>query len=328
MKSTSKIIIGRETLERISRRSLGRGLAGSREITQGWFNTIHLLELEDGSRAVLKVSPPPGFATMRYEKDIMSAEVAVHRRLAEAGLCVPRVLADSPEGEFIGHHWFIMDYLDGKPLGELRRKLPRRARDLIDEEVAAQSAAVNGIGGTRFGRWRKDGTASTSWAESFLAMVEDLFADARDRSVGLPAGEAELRALFGAARPALELVKSPRLVLWDLHDGNVIARVAPPGLLGFIDTDRALWGDPLLEFYFRRIARVSPAWLAAYKKNAGDGEGELDGEGARVRSALYEVYLGLVMVIETAYRQYSKAHDAMVRLYCAASLSGLRKALR
>ena len=83
MKSTSKIIIERETLERISRQSLGQGLAGSREITQGWFNTIHLLELEDGSRAVLKVSPPPGFATMRYEKDIMTAETTS----ARAPLC-------------------------------------------------------------------------------------------------------------------------------------------------------------------------------------------------------------------------------------------------
>jgi Predicted aminoglycoside phosphotransferase len=328
MDSASKIVIERGTLGRISEKYLGRGIAGSYEIEEGWFNTIHVLELEDGRRAVLKVSPPPSFVVLRYERDILATEVAVHRRLAEAGLLAPKVLAYSPEGDFIGHPWFIMDYLEGEPLMRLRRKLSRRARDAIDGQVATQAAAVNGILGERFGRWREDQTASASWPESFLAMVEELFEDARDKQVGLPRPEAEVRSLIESARPALETVKEPRLVLWDLHDGNVIARADPPTMVGFLDTDRALWGDPLMEFYFRKLSFASQAWRSAYAEASLERGGPVDAdERASTRCALYELYLALVMVIESAYRGYGLVHRAWTRAYCARAIGGLDRAL-
>src|SRR5690348_11046633 len=105
MQSTSKIVIDTATLVRLAQKHLGKTLVNSREITDGWFNTIHILELADGSKAVLKVSPPPAFDAMRYERNIMATEVAVHRHLEQKGLLVPRVLVDCPDGDGLGHAW-------------------------------------------------------------------------------------------------------------------------------------------------------------------------------------------------------------------------------
>jgi hypothetical protein len=185
----------------------------SREITEGWFNTIHILELDDGTRAVLKVSPPPTFQAMRYERDILSTEVAVLRYLAEAGLRVPRVLADCPDGDGLGHAWFIMEHLEGTAWDRLRKSCPPSRCHDVDAAIAQQSALVNQIQGERFGRWQNDHCSSDSWATSFLSMVDDLFADARDKSVHLPRSEAALRELFLRARAEFDEVKVPRLVL-------------------------------------------------------------------------------------------------------------------
>jgi aminoglycoside phosphotransferase (APT) family kinase protein len=330
MQSASKIILDMDTLARWSQKHLGKTLVGSREITDGWYNTIHVLELADNSRAVLKVSPPPAFEPMRYERDIMATEVAVHRRLAQAGLRVPHVLADCPDGDGLGHAWFIMEFVEGETWGRLRTSQSPERRAQVDSAIARQSAAVNGIQGERFGRWQEDHCSSSSWATSFQAMVEDLLADARDQSVCLPRSDTALRELVQAARADLDMVRTPRLVLWDLHDGNVIVRPNTLELAGFLDTDRALWGDPLIEFYFRSLANASVAWQDAYRRACAEAGTAYpaDVPGAARRMALYDLYLALVMVIEVAYRGYGAEHEAWVRGFCDRALASCERDCR
>jgi aminoglycoside phosphotransferase (APT) family kinase protein len=153
-------------------------------------------------------------------------------------------------------------------------------------------------------------------------MMDDILADARDKSVRLPRSESALRELVQAARADLDVVKTPQLVLWDLHDSNVIVKRDPLELSGFLDTDRALWGDPLMEFYFRPLANVSAIWQAAYRQ-ACTASGILhpaDTPGAARRMALYDLYLALVMVVEVAYRSFGANHDAWVRGLCDQAL--------
>lgn len=327
MESTSKIGIDGAALERVCRVALGRGLAASREFTGGWFNTIHLLDLDDGTRAVLKVAPPPSFTPMRYERDILATEVAVHRRLAGAGLKVPRILADRPDGEGLGHPYFIMDYLEGEAWSKLRAASTAEQVARIDSDIARQTATVNLLAGDRFGRWRDDHCSHGSWADSFLAMVDDLLADACDKAVVLPRPEAEIRALCAAGRADLERVETPRLVLWDLHDGNVVVDSRGPELSGFLDTDRALWGDPLMEFPFRPLAQATPAWKAAYDQAWRDAGQRLPREtpGAARRLALYDLYLALVMLVEVAYRGFGAEHGAWTRGNCVQALEACAK---
>jgi aminoglycoside phosphotransferase (APT) family kinase protein len=322
MQSASKVHIDTATLAGWSQKHLGKTMVHSRELTEGWFNTIHVLEFADGSRAVLKVSPPPTFEPMRYERDIMATEVAVYRRLAQAGLRAPRVLVECPDGDGLGHAWFIMEFIEGEAWGQLRAsQSPNRCAG-VDAAIGRQAALVNAISGERFGRWRDDHCSSASWAGSFQAMVEDLLADARDKSVRLPRSEMAIREMFQAARAELDVVKTPQLVLWDLHDSNVLVQPDTLELAGFLDTDRALWGDPLMEFYFRSLAQVSAAWKQAYRRMCIEAGATppVETPGAECRLALYDLYLALVMVIEVAYRGYGPEHEAWVRGICNQAL--------
>ena len=66
-----------------------------------------------------------------------------------------------------------------------------------------------------------------------------------------------------AGTPALDEITEPRLVYWDLWDGNVMVDTTTHELTGMLDLERALWGDPLMESQFSPHVD-SPALLAAY----------------------------------------------------------------
>lgn len=321
MQSTSKVTVSTETLGAISTTYLKKELARSKELSQGWYNTIHILEFSDASKACLKISPPSGFQGMRYEKDLLDAELAVHQLLAEKGLKVPGIMAWSRGDDFIGHPWFVYEYLEGEQLGSARGGMEAPALARAEREVARQTARVHGIVGTRFGRWNQDHTAGSSWLESFSAMFFDLLADAQDKQVELPFSRADLEKVLAAAGPALDLVTEPRLVLWDLHDGNVIVDPSSGALVGFLDPDRAVWGDPLFDFYFRTLASAGENWKGEYRKACSDHSmaDVLESPGAPERLALYDLYLDLVMVIEVYFRGFGKEHEAWTRANLARS---------
>lgn len=322
MKSASKVFLDQAMLSHWSEKYLGKRMISSREITDGWFNTIHVLELADDSRVVFKASPSPTFTVMRYESNILAAEVEVYRCLAQAGLCVPHVLVDCRTGDGLGHAWFMMEFIAGQTWAELRKHRSPDQCDRVDASIAQQAARINFIEGERFGRWGEDHCSSPSWATSFLLMVDDLLDDAQDKSVDLPWSEIRLRELFRGARADLDEVLKPQLVLWDLHDANVMVKPDSLELAGFLDPDRALWGDPLMEFYFRALANASDAWKKSYMRacTAAGRVHPLDTPGTARRLALYELYLALVMLIEATFRQYGKEHKAWTRNFCEKAL--------
>jgi aminoglycoside phosphotransferase (APT) family kinase protein len=92
---------------------------------------------------------------------------------------------------------------------------------------------------------------------------------------------------------SLEEITTPRLVHWDLWEGNVFVKEGK--ITGIIDFERAMWGDPLQEYFFR---------LHCYNKSFTDGYGRDLRAEAPVRALLYDIYLYLIMVIETKYRNY------------------------
>jgi aminoglycoside phosphotransferase (APT) family kinase protein len=89
----------------------------------------------------------------------------------------------------------------------------------------------------------------------------------------------------------------PCFVHWDLWDPNVFVDPDSLDVVGVIDFERALWGDPLMEGQF--LSKIGDAaFLDAY------GIPMLSTPGAVSRRLLYDLYLFVIMVVEVAYRHY------------------------
>jgi fructosamine-3-kinase len=140
-------------------------------------------------------------------------------------------------------------------------------------------------------------------------MIESLLQDGERLGVQLPASYEEIRERINILLPVLDEVTQPRLLHWDLWNGNVFVK---DGMItAIIDWERALWGDELMEFYFR-YHEDSPGFHQGYGMPT-------DSPNQRVRKKLYDLYFDLIIVIECYSRKYENqghvqwAHDNFVQ---------------
>ncbi|RCX22654.1 fructosamine-3-kinase [Fontibacillus phaseoli] len=298
MDNAIKRQLSAEDLDVLVGRAFGgeKRIASALELKDGWFNSAYALTFSDGTRSVLKVAPRMEAGMMRYERDVMRAEVDVLHLLKETGsIPVPEVYYY--EAEPGGFEFFFMEFLSGEPYNKAKENLTAEERKVIEAELGRLSRRLNEISGKRFGYYAQEEKQGTDWADVFTDMVAGLLADAKDAQVELPASEVEFRSLLEERRVSLNEVTEPRLVHWDLWDGNLFVKEGR--ITGLIDCERALWGDPLMEYYFRGLfGDNNSAFLSGYGK-----ESFTDAEKERLQ--LYDLYLALILRIECMYRQYS-----------------------
>jgi hypothetical protein len=81
MESVTKTRLTDDVIDQMVKRTFGSGttVLQAAELSDGWFNTAYSIELNDGRGVVLKVSPSDEVRTLRYEANMMEAEVAAMR---------------------------------------------------------------------------------------------------------------------------------------------------------------------------------------------------------------------------------------------------------
>ncbi|WP_377272520.1 phosphotransferase family protein [Peterkaempfera sp. SMS 1(5)a] len=290
------------------------GLVEYTECTDGWFNTVYAVTLTDGREAVVKVAPPAGMKLMRYEGDLLYAEDHFYRQAAGSGMPQPALLhTDLDEG------FLLLERLRGTPLDKVAGAMAPEALAGVRHQVGAAAARLHRVTGPAFGYIRRDGrTRSQSWRTSFLAIIDDVLADATELNTELPAAPDRIGALIHRHADVLDEVERPALIHFDLWDGNAFVLEQPDGswqLEGAIDGERALYGDPLAELVSLAIfaePEDSPGLLEGYAEAAG-APLRLDAAGRR-RLTLYRIYLDLILATEGATRGYGEEHDGLRRL--------------
>ncbi|WP_239004599.1 phosphotransferase family protein [Paenibacillus tepidiphilus] len=275
-------------------------IAGRRELTGGYFNSAYELVLSDGTCTILKVAPLAEAEILSYEHDIMAAEVQALQLMQAAGTVpVPRVYGYDGSRSLIFGDYFFMERIAGEPYSDIKEQLPPETRAAVEEELGRYNRLINEVRGERFGLFRAarhplDG----SWRETFGAILFRLLEDGERLWAELPVPAERLRTEIHKLLPALEAVKEPRLVHWDLWNGNVFVKDGV--ITGLIDWERALWGDPLLEYYFRYV-EDNKHFLRGY------GE-EFVSPNEQARIKLYDLYLDLIFFIEGYSRKYGEEH--------------------
>ncbi|HEU4327725.1 MAG TPA: aminoglycoside phosphotransferase family protein [Roseiflexaceae bacterium] len=299
MESLSKLAVSRDAAAAVVADAFpGCALATYRELTEGFYNAAYLIELDSGQRYVLKVAPPDTLRVLRYERDIMAAEVAALRlAAAHTTMPVPEVYTFDTSRRLLPSPYMLMTFLPGEPLHHLRPALAPASQAAIDQALGSYMAQLHTVGGPAFGPLAHPSPPDLLWRQVFLGLLGDVLADGREAGVTLPLAPEAIMARAEAWAGALDAVREPRLVHWDLWDGNVFVEPETGRVSGIIDFERALWADPLMEFQFREFA-VGDAFAAGYGPNL------LDSPEAHRRRTLYNLYLYLIMVIECTYRRY------------------------
>lgn len=279
------------------------------------YNAAYLLTTEHG-QCVLKVAPKPSVKVLRYEHNILDAEVRVLNILSRtnAPLKTPKVLTIDQSLSIVEAPYAIIEYIPGENLDKCRKSLAEADSLTIDQACGKHLRFVNDILREKSGDDRPDGPVTgfglcaidaprfPTWREAFSNFLLNLLADATD--AGIPdIPHDEIKSALETHAAIFDEVTESRLVIWDMWDGNVLVSFSNPdtktgaSISGTIDYERALWGDPLMETTFRAM-QVPAALIEAY----GAYKPEEITPNQRLRRVFYDLHLSLIWVIETTFR--------------------------
>ncbi|MDN0197689.1 aminoglycoside phosphotransferase family protein [Streptomyces sp. S.PNR 29] len=300
-------------------------LARIRPLTGGTYNAVEELVLTDGSRYVLKIPPAPATPGLRYESRLLVSEAEFYRAAAEAGVPAPRVVDLGGE---TGEPYLLMTACPGDPWdGSLTEAEKARLR----AELGRQVARLHRVTGPGFGYPSGAlGPLAPDWPTAFAAMADAVLDDARRYGARLPRPADEVARALGAAYGALDEVTVPRLVHFDLWDGNILVdRSAGEARIGgLIDGERMFWGDPLADFVSLALLgdiRTDEPFLAGYRDAGGRAGFDVP---ARLRLALYRAYLYLIMLTETIPRAVGDEREGWVQETVAPELMAALEEIR
>jgi aminoglycoside phosphotransferase (APT) family kinase protein len=261
------------------------------ELTEGTFNTVYRI----GTDLILKLSPDRTAPVLTYEQDLIHTESLFYQ--------AARGKAPVPEVVHTGADYLLMTALPGTTMQGVSG--PERAT--LRRELGGIVATLHEVTGPGFGYPQK-GLVPT-WSAAFLSMIDDVLADASRFAVKLPRPPEQIRQLVLERFELLDAVKTPRLIHFDLWDGNIL--VEDGRITGLVDGERAFWGDPVAEFVSLTLFSTS----MDRELLAGYGDLQLGDLQPSETLSLYRIYLYLIMLIEGTPRHYEGPdHEAMVKL--------------
>jgi len=319
MESLTKRRLDCVQLEAAVARALGGDVRVSAvdELPEGMFNAVYRVCLQPGDRSVVvKSSPPAQVPLLTYERDILRTEAAFYQRASEVlGLPVPEVLAcDFTRKHFDGDLLFL-SFLEGQGWHQLHEQLDAGDERRLRRDLGGILRGLHTVRGKSFGYFQPGAARASTWRSAFVAMVDDVLADATRFGVNLPVAGHAIRSVIGKHESLLESVEEPALVHFDAWEGNILLaqRDGRFEISGLIDGERAIWADPVADFVspalFGDIAD-DPDFLAGY---AGADASPFEITAAiGARLAMYKAYLDLVIIVEAAPRGYDAAERADV----------------
>jgi fructosamine-3-kinase len=203
--------------------------------------------------------------------------------------------------ELCDAEYFFMEYVDAQNLGVIWDELKHEERIHYASELGAATRRINEITGDHFGVPGAE-KPDAGWREVFSGMLGDVLDDGQRRGVEIGWDYDVIRGLLAQHAECLDEVSVPRLVEWDLWQSNVLVRDG--AIVTFIDHERVFYGDPLMEAGFAAAQLDSAVLADGFARGYGLGVHDFtDAEHSRRR--LYDLYLMLIMVIETVYRGHA-----------------------
>lgn len=261
----------------------------------GKFNDSYFVAAGD-LEAVLRIAPPDDCVFVFYERAMMRQEPELHAVLrARTTVPVAAVIAFDDSRVVIDRDFILMERLPGRPLTEVAGV----DEGLILGQIGDFLAQAHRITADQFGYLgaHRPMAPKPSWAEAFTTMWDLLIGDIA--GVGFyDSTESEmLRTLLRRHLPLFDREVPSSLLHMDVWHENIL--VDDGGTVtGLIDWDRALWGDPEIEFAVLDYCGISqPAFWEGYGR-ARDISPE-----ASIRRAFYLLYeLQKYIVIEQGRR--------------------------
>jgi len=255
-----------------------------RRIPSGKFNRSYYVEL-DGQQMVLRIAPLPDTPVLFYEKDMMRQEPVVHQIVRERTDCpVAAILATDFTRTRIPSDYLFMERLPGVAASEL--PVGRSMWDRVLEQLGRCLRQVHEITGDKYGYVgpHRPMEPQDNWVDAFRVMWGKLVQQLVDMKAYTPDQGAWLVEALESRLRYFDPNVPASLLHMDVWSQNILLDESG-NLTGLVDWDRALWGDPEIEYAVLDYCGISePAFWRGY------GRQRDNSTAARVRHHFYFLY--------------------------------------
>lgn len=251
-------------------------------IATGKFNRSFWVTVDD-VEYVLRVAPPRDAVFLFYERQMMRQEPALHQLLQEkTAVPVPEIYLFDDSQTLIDRDYMLMERLPGRPLSDV----PSVNQHRVLYQIGQHLAQVHQLTASRHGYLgaHHPMEPQASWVDAFAIMWHKLIDDIV--AVGhYDADESNyMRQRFAAHQQLFDRPLAASLLHMDVWSQNIL--VDDFGTVtGLLDWDRALWGDPEIEFAVLDYCGISePAFWEGY------GQARDSSPEAQIRQIFYLLY--------------------------------------
>jgi aminoglycoside phosphotransferase (APT) family kinase protein len=297
-------------LKKIIQYYYGRTTPKVKPILTGKFNSTYEVKIKD-KVVILRIAPDERTGFIFYEKNMMRQEPEIHQVVKEkTSLPVPEILAYDFSKRLISRDFLIMERIAGVPLSEIYLSPPQVARIyfqlgryLKELHTKVISATYGYLGAHQVM------TPQPTWGQAFEVMWSKLIENIY--SIGQYTEEERdfLLHLWQKYQSYFQRPVKSSLLHMDIWAQNIL--VSTDGeIKGIIDWDRALWGDPEIEFAVLDYCGVStPSLWQGY------GSSPSPEKGAKIRKVFYYLYEVQKYIIIATLRRKSPAQAQQYKKY-------------
>lgn len=301
MISKTKFLLDDDTIKRLFAKANITNITAISPLGAGEYNAVY--EVLADKPYVLKIAPKDGTKVLTYEKSMLKTEVYwydIIRR--ETNINVPEIYYADFSREIIPAEWFIMEKIEGKTLSEF--KMTADERKNADSKTAEMAAQIHKIHNEKFGYIQNE--LHDNWYLALRSMTQNLIDDAEKMGKNSPRGK-KLLSYIDKHRDVFEKVDCS-MVNFDINTANIMCeRVDGKIKYTWIDPERSLWGDRILDFCLldMMVPLEKKKSVTAYNKIAEKPINASREE--KIRYAAANGLLALIMEVEKYYR-YTKTN--------------------
>ncbi len=275
------------------------------ELNSGLFNNCYLVELRNHPKLILRIAPGPSAHVFPNERNLMRREYAVQPFLVPACPTAPRTVAADFTRRLIERDYVFQSYIEGEVWGSLHEVLSVEEKDAIRRQLGGVARRINNVVGTAFGFPHPE-PAFSRWSDFLLYFLTGMLDELR--RLGSSTGGAErLVQWIEDHRALFDQITEPRLLHGDLWPQNVLIRrtAEGPEIVGILDSERVIWGDPLFEWTYH-LGTTHPAYWEGYGPRDQSPE-------ASLRALAYKG-IWLVLVLMEHHRFHSDVSGAYAQM--------------
>lgn len=227
-------------------------------------NAVYKISFSDSTQVVLKISSPDKSSYMKNEVNLIDAEIAALKLVKDKiKVQTPKVLYSDSTCEICSGKYFFMEYIDGVTFSSISASLSKEEKEKIDYKSGKLVKEIIDITGSEFG-FLADENKFNNLFDFVNYILKNTIADAKSMNLDFGISEEEFLALLERDRRCFEVEMEPTFVHFDLSPENLL--VKDNAVVGLIDWERALFGDPLMEDRFR-LQKYTLAFFEGFRQS-------------------------------------------------------------